>query len=177
MKQRNRKDWEFYTPRYITDAIRSVFKGIDVDPYATVDRSFHVATENNVYAETGKCGLEVLTDSLESTVFCNPPYVPKHMQELAHRAFTARRYGMNKVVCLVPAATGTKYGQEFLSAAEYIIMLPGRIRFDTPTGPSKHHAAFSSMLACYAPVGDVMKLRRILGGEVVNTTVMEPYGI
>jgi methylase of polypeptide subunit release factors len=178
MKQRNAKDWEFYTPKYITDAIREVFGGIDIDPYATVDRSFHVATKtNNVYAETSVCGLKIVQEATESTIFCNPPYVPAHMDELAGSAYVARRYRMNNLVCLVPAATGTKYGQEFLNAADAVLMLAGRIRFDTPTGPAKHHAAFGSMLACFTDLMSVVELQQRLGGTIVAACPEVWYGI
>jgi hypothetical protein len=79
----------------------------------------------------------------------NPPY-GQAIGLWMKKAYESAQAGAT-VVALIPARTGSKWWQDYVTKASEVRYRPGRIRFDG----AKHNAPFYNAVAVFKPNGSV----------------------
>ena len=121
---------EWATPEEFYKKLDALYR-FDLDPCAT--------------AENAKCKkfYTQQTDGLKQhwtghTVFCNPPY--SGIKLWVEKCYVEANESAKVCVMLIPSRTDTKYWHEWISRANRVIFVRGRLRF----GHAKNVAPFPS---------------------------------
>ena len=159
-------DWR--TPEDVRWVVRRAFdllrlndalvERVDLDPCANRDPANHFATLN--YTDDG------LNTMWLKRTFMNPPY-GRGIDKWIEKAICETALGRAHVIGLVPANTGTRWGQLCLNTAKAVCFWKGRITFDGGDGDP---APFNSMLPFWtSDRRRVLRFAEVMGehGKVV----------
>ena len=113
---------EWYTPRYIFDALGLRF---DMDVAAPVGGPRHVPCLAHIDARAD--GLSAPWNGL---VWMNPPFGHQRTK----REWLARFFGHGNGVALVPDRTSAPWWQEFAPLADAVCFVSPKIKFERPDG-------------------------------------------
>jgi len=111
-------DW--YTPRYIFDALGCRF---DMDVAAPVDGPRYVPTSAWLSSDG-------LTMPWRGFIWMNPPFG----HQSTKRAWLGKFFAHGDGIALVPDRTSAPWWQEFAPAADAILFVAGKIKFERPDG-------------------------------------------
>lgn len=126
-------EWE--TPRELFNHLDKIFH-FTLDPAATDEN----ALCKKYYTEKD----DGLTQSWkDEVVFVNPPYGRKYNKVWAQKINEEGQHTM--VVALVPSRTGSSWFQDYITKANYLCFLRGRLKF----GNSTSGAPFDSCIAIW----------------------------
>jgi len=126
------------TPRELLESLYTVFC-LDLDPCSdskknpNVKARFHYTEEDNG-----------LNKPWFGVVYVNPPYGRK-ISQWVHKAATC---GAETVVCLLPARTDTRWWQDHVPSASFVVFVRGRLRF----GTAANSAPFPSALVVFGKI-------------------------
>lgn len=130
---------EWYTPKWIIDALRSVGFHFDLDPCAPAIRPFELADKYYTKAENG------LAMPWEGCIWCNPPYSRNLLD-----AFIERMSRHNNGVALVfNRMDTTLWHQIIFPTAAAILIMQGRVKFLNKDGHQKQGAGCGSILIAW----------------------------
>lgn len=126
---------EWYTPRYVFDALGEVF---DLDPACPVTGPPHVPTAT-WFSEGG------LDRPWNGFVWLNPPFGDQSTK----RAWLRRFFEHGDGIALVPDRTSAAWFQEFAPSADAILWIAPKVKFEKPDGsrgesPSTGTALFAA---------------------------------
>lgn len=116
------KSDEWYTPKYIFDALGCVF---DLDVAAPVDGPRHVPC----YAYFTKLD-NGLARPWEGFVWMNPPYG----HQRGKRSWLGKFFEHGEGIALVPDRTSAPWFQEYAPQADIICFVSPKIKFEKPDG-------------------------------------------
>ena len=140
---------EWFTPKWILDILPPIRFDPCYSPSSNVAPDFWLDTRRGHDGLTQAWGGAADLWKPDGIAFCNPPYsdcaswVAKCQQE----SLALPR----PVVALVPCYAGDKYWHRHVwGKAAWVAIIEGRVRFDTPLGPAKDSASFTSALVCWA---------------------------
>lgn len=144
----------FFTPNWLVQEVLTFYGGsIDLDPCAPVETKHRLpAKQYYTFEDNG------LLSHWTGNVYCNPPYsntVSTSIERWIHKALVAHTYRQTEqTLLLLPASTGTKWGQ-LLLAKDWegsrsditLLFFAKRISFlNSSLPPSKNTGRFSSMM-------------------------------
>ena len=143
---------EWATPQEFFDSLNKEF-GFELDVCATeanakCQRFFTKKEDGLVQAWTGVC-------------WCNPPY-GREIKFWMEKAMRTAKEGRATVVCLVPARTDTNWWHEYVSQADQVRFVKGRLKF----GGHANSAPFPSAVVVF----------RARNSESVSATASMPEG-
>lgn len=131
---------------------KELFEKLDKEYYFHLDVA---ATNENALCERYYTqetnGLLQSWDVQIGSVWCNPPY-GKDIIKWVEKAYTESFTGV-PIVMLIPARTDTRWFHNFVYHKAKIVFLRGRLHYGMNGIPSRHPAAFPSMLAIYNEIG------------------------
>ena len=120
------KTVEHRTPARIVELVRQTFHGeIDLDPCATEDRGYWFANRNVCLPDNG------LLVPWYGRVYVNPPF--DTLGEWCGKAAYSRHILGAEVMVLMPARTDTAYWHQYVTQAQAVCFLRGRLRFGDAT--------------------------------------------
>ena len=122
------------------------------DFFDTLNTEFHFDIDVCALPENAKCGQyftpqdDGLRMAWHGVCFMNPPY-GRTIGQWIEKAWREVQSGRaDKVVCLLPARTDTKWFQNYCLKSSDIRFLRGRLKF----GGSKHGAPFPSVIVVFS---------------------------
>lgn len=124
------------TPRYILDPLRKTFecREIELDPCTEADNP----TEAVRFYTPPQDGCELpWNDAL--SIFVNPPY-GQARDAWVKKCLAVARLGP-QIALLIPAHTDTRTAQLALNAADSVLFVRGRLRFEERRANQRHAAA------------------------------------
>lgn len=127
------------TPQWLFDQLNKEFK-FKTDVCASKKN-----TKCKKYFSRRQNGLK---QNWKGTCFCNPPYGNREIDRWMEKALESSREGAT-VVCLVPAATSTKWWHSFAMKGE-IRFIKGKVRF-VIAGKDGNPAPFHSAIIVFRP--------------------------
>lgn len=113
-------DW--YTPRYIFDALGEMF---DLDVAAPPEGPRHVPAGNYIAPPQ-----DALTERWSGFVWMNPPFG----HQATKRRWLTRFFAHGNGIALVPDRTSASWFQEFAPQAAAILWVAPKIKFERPDG-------------------------------------------
>lgn len=122
---------EWATPQDFFDALNEEF-GFELDVCAT--------------SENAKCGKfftktdDGLVQAWKGICWCNPPY-GREIKFWVEKAMRTAKAGDATVVCLVPARTDTHWWHDFVSKADEVRFVKGRLKFGGHTNSAPFPSA------------------------------------
>jgi len=129
------KTSEWQTPRELFDYLDSIFH-FTLDPAATDEnalcKKYYTEKEDGL-AQSWK----------DEIVFVNPPYGRKYNRPWAQKINEEGQHTL--VVALVSSRTGSSWFQDYITKANYLVFLRGRLKF----GNSTSGAPFDSCIAIW----------------------------
>jgi phage N-6-adenine-methyltransferase len=127
---------EWATPEYLVAQFSELFGPFDLDPCATPQN-----------AKTGEFFTKYqngLQRKWFGRVWMNPPY--SEVAEWMQKAYeSVDRGDCERVVCLVPARTDTRWWHDWVAGKGTVMFLKGRVKF----GDAKFSAPFPSAIIVY----------------------------
>lgn len=147
-------DFEWYTPEYLIERVRSLLGGIDVDPCTSVEANATVqAAEFYTKVDDG------LAQDWQGRVYLNPPYGDTIRDWVEKLCAGFESGAITQAVALVPARTDTVWFR--LLRQHPRCFLHGRLQFSGP-GDRGNSATFPS---CVVALGiDAAELARAFEG-------------
>jgi phage N-6-adenine-methyltransferase len=119
--------------------------------FAAVNEEYHFTLDVCALPENAKCerffspDVDGLKQCWTGTCWMNPPY-GRDIGEWIKKAYESAKDGAT-VVCLLPARTDTRWWHDFVTRAEDVYFLRGRLRF----GKANSGAPFPSALVIFKP--------------------------
>jgi phage N-6-adenine-methyltransferase len=124
----NSGDFEWYTPKVLTDAAKVVMGGIDLDPASSELANKSVGAEQYFTAETNG-----LARKWKGRVWLNPPYARGLMDDFCDKLAEEVRAGrVDQAVVLTNNATETGWFHTLLAVSSGMCLLRGRVKFWHP---------------------------------------------
>lgn len=154
------KKMDYVTPDYLYNPLNDIF-----------DFQIDLAADSNNF----KCKKQFFNEKDDSLSFnwefnecwcwLNPPY-GRHLCKWVEKSYISNINYNTKFCLLIPARTDTNYFHEFITKANLIIFLRGRIKFDG----CKYNAPFPSQLVFFGNVkyNQVIKLKKLKLGYIIN---------
>ena len=134
-------DW--YTPRWLVEALESAVGGIDIDPCSGCEPE-PIAPTTYTKADDG------LAQDWSGTVYVNPPYQRYVIDEWAEKIHdeATRPGGPDLILALLPARMSADWWNDYVSPADVLFVFTSRLRF----GGADNDGGFASVLAAYGDV-------------------------
>jgi len=133
---------EYYTPKYIFDALGVIF---DMDVAAPVDRSFcHVPAKLFITSQ-------IITKPWVGFVWCNPPWSGRGNKD----PWIDRMIEHGDGILLTPDRTSAPWWQKVASKADYILQVNGKIKFIKQDGITANQPGTGTTLFAF---GDMAKM-------------------
>ena len=148
------KSDEWYTPKYIFDALGARF---DLD-VAAPPRATHVPAKAFITSDS-------LSQDWDGFVWMNPPYGGRNSLDPWLEKFMAHGNG----VCLVPDRTSAPWFQRWVPHMDAVLFVKEKIKFERPDGSvGKQPGTGSALMAKGLRGARALKSARLLGWCVVN---------
>jgi|15BtaG_2_1085339.scaffolds.fasta_scaffold00008_86 site-specific DNA-methyltransferase (adenine-specific) len=131
---------EWGTPDAFMEVLNQRFGDFTLDPCCTINSAkapnFITSNENG------------LTKDWSGNVYMNPPYssVSKWIDKAI---FETASGNTDRVVCLVPARTATKWFYRAAIEASEVLFVHGRLSFENPVNKNKNSAPFPSVVIVF----------------------------
>ena len=110
--------------------------GTPVDLYKKLDAEFHF---NDDPCPLSDNGIDGLLREWGTRTFVNPPY-GKHLGKWMMKAFAESQLG-KLVVCLIPSRTDMKWWHEYVTMADEVRFIKGRLTFVGQINPAPFPSA------------------------------------
>lgn len=146
----NGKTDDWYTPRYIFDAMAVRF---DLDVSAPQEGPRHVPCERWFYEKS-------LEAEWSGFVWMNPPFGGRNGIEPWLRKFIAHGDG----VALMPDRTSAPWFQACVPLMETVLFVSPKVKFERPDGTTGDSPGNGTVLASIGPKGDIALRRAALIG-------------
>ena len=128
----NENQIAWYTPVEWINLVRSAFGcGIELDPASSAEANQVVCADRYYTIEQNG-----LTQTWEAeTLFCNPPYTKGMIMQFAVKLTESYHSGsVKQAIFLVPADTGTRWGEHCMRNCDAVAFSTRRIRFYSEDG-------------------------------------------
>lgn len=146
------KSDEWYTPKYIFDALNSQF---DLDVASPVDRTYsHVPAKNFITEDS-------LNKEWNGFVWMNPPFGGRN----AIRLWLEKLINHGNGIALTPDRSSTEWWQYAAKNCDLLLQVEGKIKFIKPDGTTGDSPANGTTLFAFGPdaCGALMRAEKSLG--------------
>lgn len=129
---------EWYTPKYIFDALECSF---DLDVASPLDRTYCSVPATNYITREG------LAKDWYGFVWMNPPYSGQH----GKAKWLNKLHQHGNGIALVPDSTSAGWWQEAAKKADAVLFLSSRVSFIGPDGKAGDSPSNGTVLFAYGP--------------------------
>lgn len=137
--ERISKSDEWYTPKYIFDALQCEF---DMDVAAPIDRTYcHVPAKEFIVEDS-------LTKDWKGFIWMNPPFGKRNGLEPWLRKISRHRHG----VALVPDRTSAPWWQSAANESDALLFINHKVKFIRPNGTVGGSPSAGTVLLAYGQV-------------------------